>query len=255
MLKENQNKGFTLVEVMIALLMAGIMVAAIYAAFTTQRKSYTAQELVAEMQQNTRVAQNMLVTGIRMAGYDPTGGAGAGFVSADVSRFNFTADITDNAGAATDGDGDVTVANAGPNENISLGFSVANDGDADGMADDTDGDGNADVGNMNLGRDVGGGFQPFADNIEAVEFQYLDGNGAVLATPVAAASLADIRSIQVSILSRASRPDPDFLNQTVYTPASGVAWDLNGAAAGNAANDNFRRRLLITTVNCRNIGL
>lgn len=255
MLKDKHAKGFTLVEVMIALLMAGIMVAAIYSAFITQRKSYSMQELVAEMQQNLRVAQNLLTTSIRMAGYDPTGGAGAGFISADVTRFNFTADITDNAGTGTDGDGDV----GDPNENITLGFSLVDDADNDGMADDADGDGEADLASMTLGRRVvaGGIFQPFAENIEAVEFQYLDGDGNVLATPMAlgAADLNDIRSIQVSILARASRPDPNFLNQSVYTPASGTAWDLNGAAAGNAANDNFRRRLLITTIHCRNLGL
>lgn len=250
----NNNKGFTLVEAMIALSMAGIMVAAIYSAFTTQRKSYTMQELVAEMQQNLRVAQNMLTNSIRMAGYDPTGNANAGFVTADISRFNYTVDTTDNAlGTGTDGDGDV----ADLNENIALGFSAGNDGDNNGIADDTDGDGDADLGNMTLGRNVGGGFQPFAENIEAIELLYIDEDGNVLATPMAAgaAALDDIRSIRVSILARASRPDPNFLNQNVYTAASGTDWDLNGAAAGVAANDNFRRRLLITTIRCRNMGL
>jgi type IV pilus assembly protein PilW len=248
MLKNYHEDGFTLIEVMIALLMAGIMVSAIFTAFTTQRKSYTMQELVAELQQNLRVAQYGLTTNIRMAGYDPTGDADAGFVSADVSRFNFTVDIVNSAGPPPDGDGDVVDAN----EDVSLGLSAAHDADNDGRVDDT-----TVLDNMSLGRDVGGGFQPLADNIEAIEFQYFDEDGNILATPMAAGSaqLDDIRSIRVSILARASRPDPNFLNQSVYTPASGVAWDLNGAAAGNAANDNFRRRLLITTIHCRNMGL
>ncbi|TKB09376.1 prepilin-type N-terminal cleavage/methylation domain-containing protein [Desulforhopalus sp. IMCC35007] len=260
MLKNYHEDGFTLVEVMIALLMAGIMVAAIFTAFTTQHKSYTMQELVAEMQQNLRVAQYGLTTNIRMAGYDPGGKAGAGFVSADVSRFNFTVDIINSAGPTPEYDGDV----GDLNENITIGFSAGNDGDNNGLADDTDGDGEADVATMILeNKDnlaaitVPPQDWAFADNIEAIEFQYLDEDGNILATPMAAGSaqLDDIRSIRVSILARASRPDPNFLNQSVYTPASGVAWDLNGAAAGNAANDNFRRRLLITTIHCRNMGL
>lgn len=229
-------KGFTLVELMLTMAISGMIVAAIYSAYLSQQRTYLMQEQVAEMQQNIRAALDLLSREIRMAGYDPTGGAGAGITTASAGRIGFTKDITNSTGNASTGDGSLN----GPNENITFGFSNANDSGPDGIAD---------AGIAPLGRNTGGGFQPIAENIQAIEFRYLDVNGAVTAT------LADIRAVQISILARAGRPDQDFTNSVTYTPASGVAWDLNGAAAGNAANDNFRRRLLITTVQCRNMGL
>ncbi len=261
--KTTTSSGFTLVEVMMTLVIAGVMVAAIYAAHSSQQRSYTAQEQVAEMQQNIRAAVDLLTADIRLAGYDPTGGASARFCHAGTSRLGFTVDITNAAGTDTDGDGNYTpcpgeVPLPDPGEIIELGFSAAPgvDDNANGLADtDSDGDGVPDA--IVLGRQLSaaGGYQPVADNIQAIEFLYFDTDGNVIATPVAAAQLSTIRSVRVSILARASSLDPNYNDNVTYTPASGVAWDLNGAAAGTAPNDNFRRRLLITTIRCRNMGL
>lgn len=228
------NRGFTLVELMITVAIAGLVVAGVHSAYTVQQRSYTAQSQVTEMQQNIRAALNMMTEEIRMAGFDPTiisgMGAGADITDASVGRIRFTQDITE--------DGDT----ADTDEDLHYGFSNANDANDDGVAD---------AGAAPLGRQTGGagGFQPVADNIQAIEFSYLDSGG------IPTAVLSDIRSVQISILARAGRPDPDYTNNVTYTPASGVAWDLNGAAAGNAPNDNFRRRLMIATVKCRNLGL
>lgn len=243
--KIKDSKGFTLVEIMMALAISGIIVAAIYAAYMSQQRTYLAQEQVAEMQQNIRAGIDMLSREIRMAGYDPTGGAGAGITTASAGQISFTKDDNDNAGNQnSDGDTGDT------DENLDFGFSAAagNDANRDGLPDNA----NNGVPNvLSLGRQTGGlgGYQIIAENIQAIEFRYLDADGAVTPT------LADIRSVQISILARAGQPDRNFTNTATYTPASGVAWDLNGITAGNAANDNFRRRLLITTVQCRNMGL
>ena len=234
---KNDNAGFTLVELMITLVIAGIISAALYATYLAQQRSYIAQEAVAEMQQNIRAAMMLMTRDIRMAGYDPMGGSGATIVSASVNQLRFTMDLN--------ADGDTSDAN----EDVTYGFG-GGDADSNGnQDDDNNADGIADAGYADLGRNAGGGFQPVADNIQAIEFQYLDGSGATTTVP------ANIRAVRISILARASRPDRKFTNTKVYTPASGTPWDLNGAAAGNAANDNFRRRLLITTIQCRNMGL
>jgi len=238
MLSKNDHTGFTLVELLIAMVVSGIIAGALYSTYLTQQRSYTAQEAVAEMQQNLRAAMVLMSWDIRIAGYDPSGNAGAGVTAASVGQISFTQDLTN--------DGDTNDAG----EAIDYGFSLAADVGRDGIPDaDSDGDGVPDA--MSLGKQTGGagGYQPIADNIQAIEFLYLDGNGVVTATP------ANIRAVRVSILARASRPDQNFTNTRVYTPASTVAWDLNGAAAGNAPNDHFRRRLLITTIQCRNMGL
>lgn len=235
--------GFTLVELMITVAISGIIITAIYSAYISQQRTYLAQEQVAEMQQNIRAAIDMMEREIRMAGYDVNGDAGAGIAEASVGRFGFTQDITDSSGAALEGDGRLD----GPNEAITFGFSIADDADQDGIAD---------AGAAPLGRldpnFTGGNFEPIAENIQALVFYYTLKNGTMTTTP---ATLADIRSVQVSILARTGRPDQNFTNNMTYTPASGTPWDLNGAAAGNAANDNFRRRLFVTTIKCRNIGL
>lgn len=63
------EKGLTLVELLIAMAISGIVVAAIYTAFVTQQKSYTIQDQVAETQQNARVALDLITREVRMAGY------------------------------------------------------------------------------------------------------------------------------------------------------------------------------------------
>jgi len=69
------RNGFTLIELLVAMVLCFILVGATYRTFTVQQKSYTIQDQVAEAQQNARMAMNMLVRDIRMAGYGmPDGG-------------------------------------------------------------------------------------------------------------------------------------------------------------------------------------
>jgi len=69
------RKGFTLIELLVAMVLSFILIGAIYGTFTSQQKSYTVQDQVAETQQNARMAMNILLRDIRMAGYGmPDGG-------------------------------------------------------------------------------------------------------------------------------------------------------------------------------------
>ena len=67
------ESGFTLVELLVSMAMAGIVVGIIYAAYTVQTKIYTEQGKVAEMQQNIRAAVTYLRHEGVMAGYNPQG--------------------------------------------------------------------------------------------------------------------------------------------------------------------------------------
>jgi type IV pilus assembly protein PilW len=261
-MKPKEN-GFTLIELMIAMAITGIVTAAIYAAFHSQQKSYIVQEDVADMQQNLRAGMDLMVREIRMAGFDPTSDANAGIVSATSNAINFTMDAgngvdddgdgsideTDemNAGNGVDDDGDGSIDEADEmdvdgdtndaNENITFGFSNANDADNDGIADS---------GAADIGRNTGGGFQPVAENIHAIEFFYTLADGTQTSAP-AAVDLNNIRSVQITFLARADRIDQNFYNATPYTTPGGqnlVPY-----------NDSFRRRLVTTTVKCRNMGL
>jgi len=61
--------GFSLIEVMSALVILAIAMTAVFATFISQQKSFTTQSRVAEMQQNLRQASECMTRDIRMAGY------------------------------------------------------------------------------------------------------------------------------------------------------------------------------------------
>jgi prepilin-type N-terminal cleavage/methylation domain-containing protein len=63
------DKGVTLIELMIALVISSILIAALYRVFISQQKTYTVQEQVTDMQQNARVGINRMMSEIRMAGF------------------------------------------------------------------------------------------------------------------------------------------------------------------------------------------
>jgi len=211
--------GFTLVELMVALAVGSIVMAAVMTAFLSQHNTYLAQGQVVEMQQNARVALDMLELDIRSAGYDPNN-LGAGITTAGIdpltgvaATLTFTRD---------DGTGVLETIS------YSLVDAFATEGRNDGVVDD-------------LGRNEGIGSQPVAENISQLEFRYLNGDG----NPTAV--LADIRSIQVSILVQSARSEiQSNPGRDIYTTPSGAQWQ---------APVGFWNVYLTTAVYCRNLGL
>jgi type IV pilus assembly protein PilW len=216
----NNKKAFTITELLVALAISGVVMAGIYSAYYSQQKSYVTQEQVAAMQQNLRAAMYILPREIRMAGCDPTENAGAGIQAISNNTINFTLDITDDAGT----------------------------GDPDGDTDDT----NEDVtyslyttdGIQKLGRKSPStaSNQPVAENIDALDFVYLDANRAITTT------LTSIRSVQITLVAKTGRVDPGFTNNTVYK-------NQQDTTIYTAPGDNYRRKLLTAEVKCRNLGL
>lgn len=66
---QRRDLGFTLIELLVALSISSILIAAAYRTFTSQHKVYDVQNEVVEMQQGIRVAMDILVRDIRMAGF------------------------------------------------------------------------------------------------------------------------------------------------------------------------------------------
>ena len=64
-----RSKGLTLIELLVALAISGILTAALYRTFIGQHKTYAVQEQVVDMQQNARVAISRMMREIRMAGF------------------------------------------------------------------------------------------------------------------------------------------------------------------------------------------
>lgn len=65
------SPGFTLIELLIAMAVGLIVLGAVISVFNVQSKQLNKQDQIAEMQQNARMAMEMLSKEIMMAGYGP----------------------------------------------------------------------------------------------------------------------------------------------------------------------------------------
>ncbi|MEI9478728.1 MAG: PilW family protein [Deltaproteobacteria bacterium] len=64
------NKGLTLIELLVALVICAMVVAGIYRLFIAQSRAYTVQDQVVEVQQNIRSAMEVMLRDLRMTAYD-----------------------------------------------------------------------------------------------------------------------------------------------------------------------------------------
>ena len=83
-----REKGFTLVELMMSLVIAAILIVAIYRLYGSTQRNYLAQNQLIDLQQNARIGIDEMIREIRLAGYqaycDP--------VTANTALFEFEAD-------------------------------------------------------------------------------------------------------------------------------------------------------------------
>jgi type IV pilus assembly protein PilW len=68
---KKNNRGFTLIELMIAMVIGLIVMASIFQVFRSHQKAQTSQQLVVDMVQNARSAITLMKREIRMAGHAP----------------------------------------------------------------------------------------------------------------------------------------------------------------------------------------
>ena len=168
------NRGFTIVELLVAMVVALLAMEAIYSTFLNQHRSYRIQEETAEMQQNLRAAMLYMEREIRMAGCDPMGTADAGIIKAERTLIRFTEDVRGNS-SGSDPDGNTD----DPNEDITYSLK-----------------------GKNLVKNTGGGNHVVAQNIDAIDFVYLDGsspphvlNDPLIDGDVPSANMNQIRSV------------------------------------------------------------
>ena len=217
------------------------------------------------------------------AGYDLTALL-PGVIPANTIAMLTATDTTIRFTADLNGDGDVDdpsgTADEDPNEDITFGFRTV---------DDADGNGIADAGVAELRRGTGGGMAAMAENIEAVNFAYAydangdgdlettagntiwafnsggtwfnldsnadgtidaqddtDGDGVNIGVTTGDAfDINDIRAVKVWVLARSDRADTRYTNSNTYVVGRQVI----------TPGDRFYRRLLSTTVTCRNLGM
>lgn len=306
------RSGFTLIELMIAMAIAGLVLTAVYAAFGSQLRTHVGQQMSVEIQQSSRAAFTLMQHDIRMAGYDATwrddnNDGSHDFRDSDLidNDCDGRADVTD---PGQDEAGDLarfTAAGAhylqfrldrarngdfcDSEDRIGFGFSTTKDRNRDGIAD---------TGAAPLGRSLGaGGLQPLAENFQAVAFGYafdddhgaalrngeidtngrniiwaydsdadglldtqldsnadgvvdraddLNGNGRIDDVAlIPAVPINRIRAVQIWLLARTRSPLRDYLDSDTYVVGDKVL----------SFGDHYKRELLTTVVNCRNLGL
>jgi len=200
------DKGFTLVELVIAMAVGLIVLSAVYALFTVQSKHLATQEQLAELHQNAREAMDIVVREISMAGYNQTSSSCsspvtavsrcsgvttatnapcAGIANAGVDTISFVADLNANC--------DTTAGVGNPSENIVY----------DRYHSETS---STDV--FSLGRTSNGSKQPVIEYLDLLSFSYHDANGNVTA------NLADIRRVKITIVIRAANQDLNYTDPT-----------------------------------------
>ncbi|MCX8043351.1 MAG: prepilin-type N-terminal cleavage/methylation domain-containing protein [Desulfobacterota bacterium] len=236
------REGFTLIELMVAIAVFGVISTAIYATYHNQQRIYLAQEKVVEMQQNLRAAMFFIERDLRMIGYDPTERSGA------VSAPGMIANIAE-LRFAYDENGDGLIQN---NEYVryALKRMTGSGIEEDGIAGTT---------RCCLARETGmgsqaSGLQPVAENIDALEFVYHFADGSTATQCATISDFENVRSIDVSILARTGSFISGYRDAKKYYPASNPEKSETGTVWG-PFNDGYQRRLLIANIKCRNMGL
>jgi len=231
------NQGFTMIELLVAMVVALLAMGAIYSTFLNQQKSYVVQQETAAMHQNIRAASFYMEKEIRMAGCDPTGTANAGITisEAKADSIRFTEDVT---GAGGNPDGDVT----DPNEDITYSL----DGNRNLIRTDNNG------GGVGVAED-----SIVAQNIDAIDFVYLKADSSVLndytlpapdTGNVPAGSEGQIRSVEITVVAQTG-------HNTLATPNNKSYSNQRARQIFASPGDNFSRRRLTYSIKCRNLGL
>ena len=190
------QRGFTLIELLIALAVGALLMGGIYGILVQQRNVYAMHRQMLEMRQNVRLGLDVMTNDIRMAGFDPTGNADAGIVTAEADLMRFTLDRN---GSGTIGDAAF--------EDVAY---------------------RARAGSLRIQsvREQASGFQPVVDTIQRLRFCYvLPSNDpqAPCLPEVTGEQLNNIRAVRLTLTAKASRRDPQYQENDGYRTLERVA--------------------------------
>ncbi|MBI4590900.1 MAG: prepilin-type N-terminal cleavage/methylation domain-containing protein [Candidatus Rokubacteria bacterium] len=142
------SRGFTLPELLVALAIVGMVLAAVTVLLEQGHKVYRAGAAKGEAQQSARVAVERLARELRAAGVNPTGARFSALLNPTPTGFTIQNDLN--------GDGVIR----GNRETITYSLT-----------------------GHTLRRNAGGGAQPLIEGVESLTLTYLDGAGNAVETP------------------------------------------------------------------------
>jgi type IV pilus assembly protein PilW len=179
--KFSDSSGFTLTEMLVAMAIGMIVIAAVSGTFSAQTRQNKAEEEISQMHQNVRGALDMIDRELMQAGYKAPGGSVTG-VTYSTTQLLLQADI--------DGNGSIDTSNSSLEYIIYV----------------------YDSANKRITRQLGSGGTPevVADNITQFDFAYKDAAGASTTTS------SSIRKVTVTITGRTAKIDPSYTSNGGY---------------------------------------
>lgn len=231
-----------MIELMAAIAISSIVMAGAYSAYLSQVQSHNTQQLTVDMLENLRIAMELLQTDLQMAGSDPTGKAGAGFLVATSSSIAFTMDITGGQNDNIDNNGNLLIDEAeewydgdtlDEKEHIQWALSGSILQRTTQRLDNKDDELKFHTINM-------------AENIQVFDVVYLDAARNVTA------DLDAISSVQITLISRSGSTRAPMVfkisdEKQYHNQQGGLILDLS------THPDTFRRRWVSFEVHCRNL--
>ena len=170
------NRGFSLNELLVALVIMSVVSSAIYGVFTVSSRSYTTQSVTADVQQSVRSAMEVMLHDIRAAGLDPTASGNFGIELAEAQKLRFTSDSID--AGLNDFNGILDDTNSERITYVLQGTRLNQI-----LYETTDSETSASL--------IG--------DVQNLKFTYFDADGNDLGSPVPPLQLSDIRTINISI--------------------------------------------------------
>jgi prepilin-type N-terminal cleavage/methylation domain-containing protein len=171
------TRGFTLVELLIAMALGLVVLGAVLKVFVSQNRTNAAQQEVAYAQQNVRAAMDLMAREIRSAGYDPEDNGFEGIKTATSNSIRILSNLTgdDEPGDPDEDNEDVTYTVNGSNQLTRSGNRMV-------------------------------------DFVNNLQFGYILKDGTVLDPPGAAltaAQRADVRAVIIHLGVQTENPDRD----------------------------------------------
>jgi hypothetical protein len=166
----------SIAELLAAIVVSTMTMAAIYQVTVMQDKVYSAQNQIAEMEEIAETAKSMMMRELDMAGYRPVPTAVFDGITLDATQLRVQADLNGN-GLTTDAREDIIYRFDAVNRRI---VRITN------------------------------GTQISFPNIETFSFSYIRQDGA------AATTSADIRQVNLTLIARTEKPDPEYQTNNGY---------------------------------------
>lgn len=252
----SSQRGFSLVELMVAITVGLILTAAVSALFISNKQTYRTQDDLARLQENARFTLQLLSREIRMAGYKDVdsiqsftspvleGANDTGYNKSDTLTVRFFGE-DNTAGTAADGSVVDCQGNAIRRDTLATDtFSIAVD---------------PSTGEPTLYCNGA----PLFSGVESFQILYgedTDADGAVNRfQPAGVVNMDNVKSVLISLVMRtekqvATQTDTKAYNHfgEAYAPSNAAPANDAGAVFTPATPDKRIRRIFITTVGLRN---